>query len=589
MADSTINIKFDTGAGSDNGSQSSSNQYLISVLDKLNNTLSRLSNMTNAKDINTNPSNNVGAIGSINDLNDAKRRYQADYERMNTEFRNMGNKIGSLIGTSIMTGIAATTIRAANNYASSTIGRATAQGSFAASAIAGNANQNIGNYVSSLYDTERIRRVTQRNLEYEGGFGTGGALAGILAGAGAGAAVGSIGGPIGGLVGALGGAVTGAVKGGAFGGSMGYAAGAAGAAQGNAEITQKMLLQSAIASRNASASISQWQTGFSRFGLKTGNETIVPSDVTHGSSISVPLATDFQKRYGGSQNYNNILNGIVPNLNTNPMDRSKTGDLNTVAQNLLKAGFAAGDFAKITQQSAQYTAITGRNIQQYSEDIKIARAKFGESFDSGSLQTMLNLMSIGYSKNQAQNIAYQSQFNPGMAGNVTRFANIGFSEFYKNKAIGEMLGIDINRSLAGGAFIGKESTKNKINKELNNLQNGGEYGPTLMLLNQAGFTPASLRSLLQNKAAVNESYSSQGLNSDMSPGQKIGQQIIDAINDGLKNVQNMNVTATNVTVTGNVNQSNGFNWQNISTSLGSRLLGSPPAPYGASSSPTNPN
>lgn len=581
MADSTINIKFDTGSTSNEGT-SSSNQFLIGVLEKLNNTLGRLANMNGA--LNTNPSNNVGTIRSLSDLDDAKRRYQSDNDRMINEFKSLGNKIGSVIGNSIMTGIGATAIRWANNTSTAIVGRAAAQGNFVASAIGGNANQAFGSYVNNLYEIERVRRVTENTLKYQGAAGTGGAIAGTLTGVVAGGIAGAEGGP----AGVIAGAIKGASKGAAFGGAAGYAAGTLKAADPNAEITRRMLIQGALASRDAMASLSQWQTGFSRFGLKMGQQTIVPSDVTHGAQITVPLATDFQRRYGQSQNYNAILNNIVPNLNTNPLDRNKTGDLGIVAQNLLKAGFAASDFAKITQQSAQYTAITGKNIQQYSEDIKAARAKFGESFDATTMQTSLNLMSIGYSKSQAQNLAFQSQYNPGLASNVSRFANMGFSEFYRNKAIGSMLGIDINKSLQSGTFVGTDAAKARLSKELAAFNRGGEYGQGMMMLNQAGFTPASLSSLLQGKAAVNENISKTGLNAEMSPAQQMAQELMTAINDGFKNVQTMNVQAQNVNIINQSATQNGGLIQNMGRVV-NQGMSMVPSPFSAYYQPTRPN
>jgi hypothetical protein len=62
------------------------------------------------------------------------------------------------------------------------------------------------------------------------------------------------------------------------------------------------------------------------------------------------------------------------------------------------------------------------------------------------------------------------------------------------------------------------------------------------------FTPASLRSTLQNKVAVNTTSGNAGTESNLSPGQE--KSIIGAITDGLKNVQNMNVTAQIVNIAG---------------------------------------
>lgn len=555
MAD--INIKFDTtGAG-----ESSSQQYLINVLQRLNISIEKLASVsekprptTGADKAFTTTPKPFDAI--TKDFTKAVDAYNA---QLDNALKNFGNRLGSTLMTSTMAAVGVTAIRFANAESTAIVAKATSRGSFAGAAVEGRANETFGAYIGSFYSIEKNRQQEERTALYEGvATAVGTAVGSIIPGGGA------IGGKL-------------------LGGAAGYAAGKLLAASPNSETEQQMLIRGALASRDAMASVQQWRTGFSRFGLTNKEQTLVPADLNGGQPITAPLASDFQKRYGQSQNYNGILNGIVPNLNANPLDRGKTGDLDKTAQNFIKAGFAAGDFAKLTAQSSQYTAVTGRNIEQFSEDVKIARAKFGEAFDTGTLQTSLNLMAIGYKKDQAQDIAYQAQFNPGMAGNINRFANMGFSEFERNKAIGRMVGININESLRTGQFVGTDEARTRLKHENENYMAGGEYGRTMMLLGAAGFTHAAIASLFQDKAAVNAGFSKQGLNSEMSPAQQMAQDIMTAIGEGLKNVQNMTVNAQSVIISGQI-PNNNFNFNSLVNS-GVRSAGMAPPAFGGSHNP----
>jgi hypothetical protein len=574
MAD--INIRFDQGSNSTGGANGS-NDYLIGILQKLNSTLDKLANAASKS---SNAPSNIKSPYEM--VQKPFEQISKDFEKAVNDYNNSVSKklelIGNRMGSSLMTGALAGATVLATRYAgaetTAIIARATSRGSFAAAGIQGGANQEFGNYVGSYFDIEKNRRQNEHSANYEaaGAAVAAGIATFITKSPAAGAAAASITGRL-------------IAKGAATLG--GYEAGKYFAAGGNALTEEQMLQQRALATSQANASVSQWRTGFSRFGLKMSQQEIASSQITGGAAISVPLAQEFENRYRGSQNYNAILNGIVPNLNTNPLDRGKTGDLNNVAQNFLKAGFAVGEFGKLTLQSAQYTAISGKNIEQFSEEIKQARKRFGEGFDSGTLQNTLNLMAIGYDKNQAANLAYQSQFNPGIAGNVGRYANQGYSDFYRNQALSGMLGLNVNETLRTGSFVGSKASREKYTKEIQDYFQHGKLGAQLGLALATGtFTPASLQSTLQGKAAVNTLGGKAGLDSSLSPGQEAAQGVIGAITDGLKNVQNMSVTAQIVNIAGQGLQSvfPGQLGANLNT-LARNIVSHPPSAQGSKVSP----
>lgn len=515
MADHNINIAFAGGADSTPGGSSS--QYLSDILQKLTTAINKLSDA-------------AGKANTTNPTSESK----SDQSQPNP---TIWDNIGKTIGVSIASTVALTLKRFLDVEASAIMGKATASGQFMASAIKGNANTSFGSYVSGLYQTDKAKSQALAELPYQ-------AAGGLL-----GSAVGSVLGPIG----AIGGGYVGTGIGDFF------------SANKKAEIEKQLQVKSAMAERDAMASVSQWKTGFSRFGIGKTNTEIVPGSLTDsGKAISVPLASEFQKMYGNdktgnpNQNFNAIQNNIAPYLQTNPLDKKGTGDLNSVAQNFLKAGFAAQDFAKLTIQSTQYQAQSGNNIQKFSEEVKAARAKFGDVFDINAMQTSLNLMSAGYGKDQAQKIAFQSQTNPGMMGSVNQFMTQGIGDWYKNKAIGNMVGFDINKSLAAGHITGaNKGVEAELRKE-NKAYIGGTDPLSLplfkLLLGSGTMNSMQLGSLLQPMVkplahALNEPETA-------SPAQdQAVKDISDVLKNGLSNVNTMNVTATNVVINQGVPQS----------------------------------
>ncbi len=523
MSDHNININFpssgsgQTGNYQQNNQQNnyqfnmgggSSTQYLNQVLQSLNSTINNLN-----KNINT----------IINKI-----------PKESKEKKDVWDSVGKTIGTSIASVVGLTLKRFLDIESNAIMSRAVSSGQFMAATIKGNANDAFGGYVNSLFQTEKARQQANTSNIAEGAFGAIGAAGGAIAGGFAAPVTGGIVNPLSlGLAGYMGGK--------SFGNFV--------SADERARQEKMLQVKGALAERSAMASVSEWKTGFSRFGLSRTGRDIVPAGYTDDNkAINVPLSQQFENKYGKSQNYNAIQNNITPYLQSSPLDSQKTGDLAKVSQNFLKAGFAVQDFSKLTMQSSQYQAITGKNIQQFSEYVKDARSKFGDAFDVTTNQTALNLMTLGYSKNQAQNVAFQSQYNSGMNSNVSKFNNLGIQDYYKNKAVGDALGIDINQSLKSGSFVGDEFAKKELRKELDKFTDTKEYGNTMAILNAGlGLSPQDISSLLQDKVStLNKPVNEQ---SGVSPAQDRGAtEIIDILRNGLSNVQNMNVNAKSVVI-----------------------------------------
>ncbi len=546
---------------------SDSSQFLVDVLNKLNVALDKISSATTKTTSNPkiNPKDTI-----FTSNNDPFKDITHSFENAVNEFNNasekalkdLGNKIGSVLGTATTISIA----RYLNNEANAVMNRASAHGGFIAQSIGGNANQAFGNYVSSLFDIERQRKITENNIIAEG---VGGAVGGIAS---------AVGGTLKDtklpIIGGIGSALE---KGGLGVAAIGASSGKLTVAKmTNQQIEQQMLAEGARAKLFAEASISQWKTGFSRFGLEMTNTQLVnPAISGTQNGISVPLQSEFINKYGKSQNFKAIQENIVPYLNTNPLE-SKTGNLDKFAQQLLKAGFSISEFGRLTMQSSQYTAITGKKQVELGDEISRARNKFGDAFDVSTNQTALNLMSLGYSENKAQSLAYQSKFNPGIANNISMLSNTSYSDYYRRQVIGNITGININKSLAQNELITtSEETKKQVLKEIKDVREGKSPSIRLEQLRQSGIDIDTLSYLAQEKipeGKLTEKQQQDINNPDFSPAQQNAFKS-GTVENLLSNVQNMTVTSTNVTVInngGNLSQ-NEMILPIISTSLADKV------------------
>lgn len=530
MKDAADSAASANGIGTGEGS---SNNYLNSVLNRLDATIKKLdATITTKKNTEETAGGTTGGLASV------------------------AKSMGATIATAIATAVGVTVARYLNNQANAVMSRATNTGNFVASAIAGKANENFGNYASQFVQIEAQRRIANVMATGEGEGGGIGATIGTILGAGIGGIAGSLIGPEGTLGGGIAGAAVGGKFGAAFGGGTGAAAGKLAAASQNAQFIQMdALAKAAAVQREADASVSQWKTGFSRFGMQMTNKTLVGSDITGGAPITAPLQMDFERRYGKSQNFNAIQNQMVPFLTSNPLS-SKTGDLNNISQQFLKAGFAVSDFSRLTMQSSQYAAITGKHFQDFSNDLVTARAKFGDAYDVSTNQTALNLMTLGYGKDQAQHLANQSMYNPGVMNSVSMLANSSYSDYYRRKSLTGMTGLDIGKSLSQGRLIGpngkpiSKAEHDQIERELSLAQSGGPQSLRMAALQSGGVSNMLLAQLAQGQ--VSEGKLSKGqvkelMNPELGPGQTAATQA-GSMGSLLANVSSMMVNATQVTL-----------------------------------------
>lgn len=465
-----------------------------------------------------------------------KRKFNEAYEKtlkqeetiQNRQQRQdeLAQKQQNNTGMSIATIIGATLKQFLDIQATSIMSRAENTGQFIQSAIQGNANKSFGGYVNSLFQTDKAKQQAMVQV----GMGT---------------VTGGLGAIAGGVLAGPPGALAGYYIGSQLGNSL--------SAPQRAEIEKQQALKGALAERDAMASVSQWKTGFSRFGLARTNHEIVPGNITDsGNAINVPLSNEFQDKYGKSQNYNAIQNNISPYMQSSPLSTN----LDKVAQNFLKAGFSAEEFSKLTTLGVKQQAMTGKDLLKFSEDVKASRAKFGDVFGASEIEQSLNLQAMGYGKTQADSLAFQSKYNPSVMNANQQFASQSISEWYANKALSNSIGIDINASLVTGSAI--ETKKGAINKLKSQLEqyNTGNVEPTklpeLMLAMQRMST-TQLGGLLNPKVqalpnAINET-------TGQSPAQDTAaSSMIDVLKNGLSNVKEMTVLSQNVTIIDNGKQ-----------------------------------
>lgn len=507
MPDINVNIKS-TNTG---GMGSTSTDYLTNVLNKLSAAVDKLSaskagfnsggNVPNSQDPFSKTNNPMGEV--TNGFDNAVEEFNRAGERA---FRELGSRIGATLGTAITAAVGITVLRTLNNNANAIMGRASVSGNFIAEAIGGNANQAFGGYVSGLYDVERQRRIANTNALYEG--------VGWAVGAAGGAALSLVAPEL---------TLSSVGKLAAGGAAIGVGAGDYLAASTQNQYTeQEYLARAALAKKAANASISQWRTGFSRFGFEMTNHEIVPGNINGGRGVSVPLADSFNAKYDNprTQNYNAILNNIVPYMTSNPMD-SKNGNLDDIAQKFLKAGFSVNEFGKLTEQSTQYMMITGKNFNSFADDLKSAREKFGDAYDINANQNALTLMSFGMDKDRAQHLANQSIYNPGVQNGISSLMNASYSDYYTREALSPVTGIAINKSLASGQLLdangspASKALKDRYRNSLNQLSSGTGHDINLEYLRAGGVSPEKLASMLLTSA--NEGGVSTKLNN--SPGQ----------------------------------------------------------------------
>ena len=190
-----------------------------------------------------------------------------------------------------------------------------------------------------------------------------------------------------------------------------------------------------------------------------------------------------------------------------------------------------------------------------------AKAKYYGAYDLSTNQTAIDLMTKGVKPEEAQKIAYQSQFNPSVLPSVNDFLGNTRTSYEYKKALGDAMGLDINSLEQHGGNLKKHSTPefyNAITKELDVFQNSDPknrvYGTNMTMLADGPLhiTPDKL---LQWKAGAPEGsqgeLSKDATNPVKSEFQQAGSDIIQAIQQGLSNITTVSTTG-HITVVGKI-------------------------------------
>jgi hypothetical protein len=311
------------------------------------------------------------------------------------------------------------------------------------------------------------------------------------------------------------------------------------AAPGNAKLSKEGDLQSAETQRDAMLRTGMWTSSLARFNNRKGADT-----------------QGFMDRYGKDPNALGIQT-IASNMNV-PFN---TQDLKSVANNFLQAGFSVDQFAKLTLQATQYQVISGKNIKEFSADMMKAKTKYYGAYDLSTNQTAIDLMTKGVDTEQAQKIAYQSQFNPTMLESVNRYLGNDRISFETKKGLGDATGIDflsIEQDPSNAKkYMSPEKWK-QFNEELNDFSSRDpkkrKYGDLMTLMDKGvGWDSKFMLGLRSGAPEGSQGELSKDATTPVkSEFQQAGSDIIQAIQQGLSNITTVSTTG-NITVVGTIN------------------------------------
>jgi hypothetical protein len=541
MADINITHSWadgEPGGGSGGGASDSSADRLGALLERLEASMDRL-NLSLAlfaerivPGLTPGGGNGTGG-GDGSGKNDAK----SFLDKFLSELKNSSSMI---VGT-MVAGAAVTAARYMNNKANAINAMAGATGSYFASNLRGEAAENADGYIKSIYNTQSQLLQQQNTNLHEGVYGTGGAIAGEVLGKAIGV-IGSVatGNELGALKSLLldtGGGAAGAAVGGAFGKLQ--------AADGNARIEVAYAQAAQIAANNMRAAQTEWGNSYSRWGSNSMGKT--------GIMQGVDVYTDkaLESYYGqgtkNGQNYNQVVD-MAKYLTVSPIDQAATGDLGQAVQNFKQAGVDVKDLGKVAGQSAQFMALNNKTVEEFSKVYQNASNKFGALFSTDTMQTALNLQMLGYTQDQSQNIAFQSQFNPNQQALMANFRNQDYSSYMRREALSGTLGFDINRSLAKGELVGASpKTIENYKKEIAEYTAGGKPLSQLPYLNAAGISLDMFSSMINHVTAGTVNTKGDVPDAGKNP----AEEIAEALRTGLSNITNMTVNAQNVMIMNN--------------------------------------
>ena len=567
MADINITHSWadgEPGGGSGGGASDSSADRLGALLERLEASMDRL-NLSLAlfaeRIVPGLTPDGSGGSNSKGAEDVAKTFWQNFKQEMSKQWGSMGPQ---MVGT-VVAGATITAARYMNNKANQIQALGGLTGEFISSNLRGEASQNIDSYIKGAYASKSQYEQNQNTNFHEGMGATLGALVtGAVSGSAAlmsaevGAAIGTAilpgvgtvaGSLIGGAVGYLGGSYAGgAITGGLLGGAGGKLA----ASSDNADTQIEYAIKAQMAANDARAADIQWQNSYSRWGNPMTNTDLgMP---VNGSSLQVPIDNALKQMYGpgtkNEQNYNQVTE-LAPYLTTDPLSPTKTGDLGQAIQNFKQAGYDIKDLGKISAQSAQYVALGGKNINEFSSVAQKASQRFGALFSTDTMQTALNLQMLGYTQDQSQNIAFQSQFNPNQQALMANYRNQTYSSYYRKKALSGVLEYDVNLFDATGGRDGMSEKVRQKYKEA--LESNAKGKPNAYYLSKKPFLEAAGEQTDVFASGVNhvEAGTVNTKGDVPDAGKNPAEEIAEALRTGLSNITNMTVNAQNVMIMNN--------------------------------------
>ena len=468
------------------------------------------------------------------------------WRKFREDFKAALSSVTEQVAGTIAAGAVITGARYMNNKANQITAVAGLTGEYLTANMRGEANSDLDSYIKSIYSSQSQYLQQQNTALHEGAYGTGGAIAGGVMSV----ALSTIGNVVTGHeVDAVKGLLTGSTytKGAVAGGTLGAAYGKLSATDQNQRIELSYAMTGQIAANRAHAAQTEWGTSYSRWGSSMSRGGIM-------DDLGVSYDKHLEQMYGygtkNGQNYNQVVD-FSKYLTVNPLDQSKTGDLGQAIQNFKQAGVSVGDLGKVAIQTAQYQAMTGKTVQDFSKVYQDAAHKFGALFSPETMQNALGLQQLGYGSGAAQSIAFQSQFNPNQQSIMANYRNQDVGSYYTRQILSKQLGFDVNASMAKGEIVGATpQTIKRLKTDMESVASGKPnkdfLNNVLPWLTNANLSPDQLTSMLNHATAGTMKGGASG-DAGLSP----AEQIAEALTNGLKNITNMTVTAQNVMIINN--------------------------------------
>jgi hypothetical protein len=141
-----------------------------------------------------------------------------------------------------------------------------------------------------------------------------------------------------------------------------------------------------------------------------------------------------------------------------------------------------------------------------------------------TLQASLNLMALGKDEESARKMAFQGQFNSSILSGFSQYMSQSPAQFFANQLVSKDIGIDINKTMLTGELHGTKKGTKQLNKELDDLISGENYGEMLMYLSSIGISPLQAQGWRQKRIKPLDGAEQNG-EAGLSPMQQLVDQV----------------------------------------------------------------